>query len=177
MTAGVLRPSGPDFSQRGNPAAWDSSHLPRLNCNGCRKCCLGDSIRLGPADDPRRYRTRKVNGRHELAKGKDGNCIYLGERGCTIQSRKPLTCQLYDCRIDYEMTMRSPPSPGRSARLAIPAVRQGRALYPVQAPTSDNAVVPAAVISRPICAGEMAGYALSVVLGVGVLAALLRGCV
>ena len=129
--------AGPDFSQRGNPEAWDSSHLPKLNCNGCRKCCLGDTVKLSPQDDPRRYRTRLVNGRHELAKGKDGNCIYLGKQGCTIQPRKPLPCRVYDCRVDYEMTMRMLPSAARSARLAIPPLKQGKALYPVQESTSD----------------------------------------
>jgi hypothetical protein len=111
-------------------AAWDSSHLPPLNCAGCRACCIGDTVKLQPGDDPARYKTKLINGRHELRKGKDGNCVYLGQAGCKIQSTKPLACRLFDCRVAYEQTMRAPDGPAKSARLATPPLVRGCAIYP-----------------------------------------------
>ena len=34
-------------------------------------------------------------------KYKDGNCIYLGETGCSIHSRRPAMCREFDCRRFY----------------------------------------------------------------------------
>jgi Fe-S-cluster containining protein len=33
-----------------------------------------------------------------LAHAKNGNCIYLGENGCTIHDTKPQMCKEMDCR-------------------------------------------------------------------------------
>lgn len=77
--------------------------LPALNCHGCRKCCLGDTITLRPeeGDDVTRYKTRLDGGRRVLAKGKDGNCVYLGKRGCQIHGRQPHDCRIFDCRAYF----------------------------------------------------------------------------
>lgn len=74
------------------------TELPPLKCGGCRKCCLGDTITLHPGDDPTRYKTKVVDGKRVLAKGKDGNCIYLGVSGCRIYGRQPMECRVFDCR-------------------------------------------------------------------------------
>lgn len=87
---------------------WDSNHLPPLNCAGCRKCCLGDTIKLQPWEDPSQYKTKLVDGRRVLRKGKDGNCIYLGKKGCRIQTTKPHSCRWYDCRIAAKLGFTSP---------------------------------------------------------------------
>ena len=72
--------------------------LPPINCNGCRKCCEGDTITLMAGDDPAQYKTKLVDGARVLARKKDGNCVYLGSRGCTIYFRQPVMCRVFDCR-------------------------------------------------------------------------------
>lgn len=92
---------------------WDASHLPPLNCAGCRKCCLGDTIKLQPWEDPSRWKTKLVDGRRVLRKGKDGNCVYLGKQGCRIQGGKPHACRWYDCRVAAQLGV----NPDRPATL------------------------------------------------------------
>lgn len=72
--------------------------LPPLHCNGCRKCCEGDTITLEPGDDASKYETVLVNGQLQLAKADDGNCVYLGPRGCKIHRQAPRVCKALDCR-------------------------------------------------------------------------------
>src|SRR6516162_2463604 len=37
-----------------------------------------------------------------------GECVYLGEHGCTIHDRAPRMCREYDCRIVYQKDMKRP---------------------------------------------------------------------
>lgn len=70
-------------------------------CNGCTLCCRGDAIRILPEDDPSRYQTEphdRMAGHLMLAHKENGDCVYLGARGCTIQEDKPLMCKEMDCR-------------------------------------------------------------------------------
>lgn len=105
-------------------AAWSATDLPPIKCGSCRACCLGDTVKLQPGDDPRRYKTKLVDGRRVLAKGKDGNCVYLGKAGCKIQQGKPLACRLYDCRVDYRNSVQR----GATGRLDLPPLQRGREL-------------------------------------------------
>lgn len=99
--------------------------LPPLACNGCRKCCLGDEILLGVGDDPQRFKTkRRADGAFVVRRKKNGNCIYLGARGCTIQFAKPVMCRQYDCRTHAQIVSRMPPDM-QAARLHQPAVLEG----------------------------------------------------
>lgn len=82
----------------GLPLKGNTMQLPKLNCNGCRKCCLGEMIVLMPGDDPTQYKTKMLQGKHILKHGKDGNCVYLGKRGCQIYNRQPAMCRMFDCR-------------------------------------------------------------------------------
>ena len=83
-------------------------------CNGCTLCCRGELIVLHPeeGDDPSRYDTVMVHSGGEIGdvfalKNKaNGDCIYLGESGCTIHDRRPLVCRAYDCRDNYLTTPR-----------------------------------------------------------------------
>lgn len=75
--------------------------LPKLSCGGCRKCCLADHTVLQPQDDVTQYKTNLVDGDRVLAKGKDGNCVYLGRKGCQIHGRQPVVCRAYDCRKHF----------------------------------------------------------------------------
>lgn len=75
-------------------------------CDGCTTCCKGDLLVLHPemGDDPSQYETRAIE--HPLtgepvfalANKKSGDCVYLGEGGCTIHERAPAICRAFDCR-------------------------------------------------------------------------------
>lgn len=96
-------------------------------CNGCRTCCQGELLVLHPemGDDPSEYYTQvrrnPLDGRlvYALQQGKNGDCIYLGEDGCTIHDRAPAICREFDCRKLYLKFSRIP----RAARRRI--IRQG----------------------------------------------------
>lgn len=113
-----------DAPENFRPKALDG--LPRLDCNGCRKCCLGDTITLLPSDNPALYKTKRAaNGALHIAKGKDGNCVYLGKRGCQIQSIKPAMCRSYDCR-QHAYAVSQLPEAAQGNRWDLPAVAEGR---------------------------------------------------
>ena len=38
---------------------------------------------------------------YSLATTPSGACVYLGESGCTIYSRRPSLCRSFDCRKHY----------------------------------------------------------------------------
>lgn len=80
-------------------------------CDGCVACCKRERVILYPehGDDVASYETlpatindagRKIygDGRVMLAHKPNGNCIYLGEHGCTIWDRAPAMCREFDCR-------------------------------------------------------------------------------
>lgn len=101
-----------------------ASTLPPLSCGGCRKCCLGDTITLMEGDDPTLYKTKLVEGRRVLRKRKNGNCIYLGARGCTIWPKQPTMCRKFDCRT-YALGVATLPEHERGVRLRHPSTREG----------------------------------------------------
>lgn len=76
-------------------------HVP---CNGCVACCRHELIFLYPEDDQRQYLTRPatnpLDGRLGLALAQqpNGDCVYLGEAGCTIHDKAPAVCRAFDCR-------------------------------------------------------------------------------
>lgn len=80
-------------------------------CNGCRRCCIDDTLILHPemGDEVSAYETVPVRhpmtGRpvHMLAQKDNGECIYLTADGCGIHDRKPAICREYDCRRQYLM--------------------------------------------------------------------------
>jgi Fe-S-cluster containining protein len=85
-----------------------TTKLPKLHCDGCRACCLGDTIILMPekGDRPQKWpgNTELVlqgpnAGKTALKKGSDGNCVFLDEKGCTIHGKAPHMCGYYDCRV------------------------------------------------------------------------------
>ena len=74
-------------------------------CNGCTLCCHRDAIRILPEDDSTLYQTEAHEyfpGELQLVHKPDGDCIYLGENGCTIHSKAPRMCLQFDCRIMAE---------------------------------------------------------------------------
>lgn len=78
--------------------------LPRnaVPCNGCVRCCRADAVRLLPGDIATLYQTEPhpyMPGELMLAHKANLDCIYLGEKGCTIHERAPRQCREMDCRV------------------------------------------------------------------------------
>lgn len=74
------------------------SYVP---CGSCTRCCHGDAIRMLPGDDASQYQTVPHDhfpGHLMLDHKPNGDCVYLGERGCTIHETKPIMCREMDCR-------------------------------------------------------------------------------
>jgi uncharacterized protein len=79
-------------------------------CNGCTACCQKDLLFLHPemGDVEANYETEPafnpLTGRWGLAlrHKANGECIYLGQGGCTIHGRAPAICQEFDCRRFYQ---------------------------------------------------------------------------
>lgn len=88
----------------------DSATLHRLRlvngfyavpCGTCTLCCHGDAIRILPHEDATRWQTQphdRVPGALMLAHKANGDCVYLGDAGCTRQADKPQVCCEMDCR-------------------------------------------------------------------------------
>lgn len=70
-------------------------------CNGCTRCCHNDAVRILPHEDASRWLTEAHPtrpGARMLAHKANGDCVYLGEAGCTRQDDKPQICHEMDCR-------------------------------------------------------------------------------
>ena len=68
-----------------------------VKCHGCVECCRGfDPVYLLPNESG--YAERVHDGRRALQHKFNGDCVYLGDKGCTIHESKPFACRLYDCR-------------------------------------------------------------------------------
>lgn len=76
--------------------------INNVPCDGCTLCCHKDRVRLLPADDETQYKTEPhpyLPEARMLAHKPNGDCYYLGEGGCTIQTTKPQMCREMDCCI------------------------------------------------------------------------------
>lgn len=88
--------------------------MSAVPCSGCTLCCRGDIIMLFPdsGDVVETYEAEEwtlpgTDERgHLLKKGADGNCVYLGDGGCTIRERKPAICRAFDCRKWFQSATR-----------------------------------------------------------------------
>ncbi len=81
-------------------------------CGSCHLCCRGDVIMLLPeeGDDVASYEHEIVTlpeGTGAILKKRDGHCIYLGPKGCTIHDRAPAICRIFDCRRWYASKTRA----------------------------------------------------------------------
>ena len=71
----------------------------------------GDVVELYDTEevfDPTRNRPGKA-----LAHKPNGDCVYLGARGCTIHSWRPSLCRAFDCRLYYLQELAKPRSERR----------------------------------------------------------------
>lgn len=78
------------------------SYSDKIKCGGCTLCCH-ESVDLLPTEDHSAYDTYfdPEIGAWRLNVGVDRKCIYLGEKGCTIYSKRPVKCRAFDCRLLY----------------------------------------------------------------------------
>jgi len=75
-------------------------------CNGCTACCQNELLMLHPemGDIVEAYETQAVTNpitgerRMALKQKPNGDCLYLGDKGCTIHDRAPAICKAFDCR-------------------------------------------------------------------------------
>jgi Fe-S-cluster containining protein len=79
-------------------------------CNGCSACCKSMVLILpekGDRIDDYQHVPANLTGpllekygqfRRALAQKPNGDCVYLGEKGCTIYDRAPQMCKQFDCR-------------------------------------------------------------------------------
>jgi Fe-S-cluster containining protein len=81
----------------------------KVPCGSCRRCCQTNSIvMLLPqhGDVVESYEHELVDlpgaGRGPILKRRpNGDCIYLGQHGCTIHDRAPVICRVFDCRTAF----------------------------------------------------------------------------
>lgn len=95
----------------GRPIESARVHTTNLvDCKGCGSlCCKGDKIVLHPreGDDPSLYLTEPTL--HDLTGERvlmlqhadNGDCVYLGAKGCTIYDRRPVICREFDCALSF----------------------------------------------------------------------------
>lgn len=76
------------------------SQITIVPCNGCTICCKGDAVRLLPGDGLKYFVEPHpiFKGEWMLAHKPNGDCIYLGDSGCTIHDSTPRQCREMDCR-------------------------------------------------------------------------------
>lgn len=71
-------------------------------CDGCTLCCHGDAVRILAHEDESQWRTEPhcyLPEQRMLAHKPNGDCVYLGDEGCTINDTKPQMCKEMDCRL------------------------------------------------------------------------------
>jgi Fe-S-cluster containining protein len=75
-------------------------------CNACNRCCRNKAVRVNPYEILRLARrlglsTTEFLDRNTEAGGtvlrskENGNCVFLGEHGCTVHPDRPLACRIY----------------------------------------------------------------------------------
>lgn len=79
-----------------------SSPVP---CGSCTLCCHG-KVFLFPGEDANGLRVvqdRRIDGKilRRLVTKPDGDCIHLGDGGCTVYEIRPRICRVFDCREHY----------------------------------------------------------------------------
>ena len=99
-------PTSQSWSLTGTATNIRGGKMSELKCDGCRACYMNDALFLHPecGDSPEEYETvgaiNPLTGKKQfmLAHKPNGECVYLGESGCTIYERRPAICREFDCR-------------------------------------------------------------------------------
>lgn len=71
----------------------------KIDCGSCRKCCRGGNlIVLQEGESPADYDCYEFQpDLFALRRQPNGDCVYLGPKGCTIHGRHPVICKVFDC--------------------------------------------------------------------------------
>ncbi len=69
--------------------------MTELVCGPCQACCK--VVPVGLTENESRSGFYEIGADGHLAK-KNGACVYLVEKGCSIWGMHPLSCQAFDCR-------------------------------------------------------------------------------
>jgi len=85
------------------------SQIVSVPCGKCQLCCKGgEAITLIEDDNPEQYGIDNLqivqcgNEQYLALKWKpNGDCILLGDNGCTVWPNHPTMCRRYDCRLRY----------------------------------------------------------------------------
>ena len=74
-------------------------------CAGCVACCY-HRVDVHPSVDDVQHLDCETRGDGLfLRKRADGGCIHLGETGCTVYERRPMSCRQFDCRVGASVGM------------------------------------------------------------------------
>ena len=95
------------------PETAENNAVP---CGTCHHCCTHEWIFLRPeqGDIAELYDTVDIVSpttglpAKALAHKPNGDCIYLGDSGCTIHGRHPAVCRAFDCRRFFLDMLRRP---------------------------------------------------------------------
>jgi len=107
----------------------DRDPLPaNVPCNGCTLCCRTLIVPLAE-EEYEQYQWAWITKRDGTRLGRalqrkpTGECVYLGEQGCTIHERAPHVCKRFDCRELFRKSDRA----GR--RAAVKSGKLPKALF------------------------------------------------
>ncbi len=132
------------------PLTYPGAPRSNVPCAGCRRCCQGNSLVMllrDEGDVVESYQHEEIElpgaGVGPVLKRKpNGDCIYLGDDGCTIHDRAPTVCRVFDCRGAYLAFMDHPRAERRKMAkrgcVSMEILNIGRALL-AAAPTSGEA--------------------------------------
>ena len=91
-----------------------------LACNGCTACCHNTKVEVS-AEEARALDTMLVRrpdmaiSTRMLRQRDNGDCVYLGPKGCEIYERRPAMCRVFHCvsltRNALASPSLSPPNP------------------------------------------------------------------
>lgn len=109
-----------------------SGDMENVPCDGCTLCCHRDLVRILPHEDATKYCVRPhptMRGAFVLDHKPNGDCIYLGDGGCTRHADKPQMCREMDCRrIARAVSFTHARKLARGGRLPLPVWKRGREL-------------------------------------------------
>jgi hypothetical protein len=101
-------------------------------CAGCTLCCHRDLVRILPHEDVTKYYVKPhptMPGTFVLDHKPNGDCIYLGDGGCTRHADKPQMCREMDCRrISAALSFTRARQLSRRGTLRLPVWKRGKEL-------------------------------------------------
>jgi Fe-S-cluster containining protein len=77
-------------------------------CGACQLCCKNTPVMLTERDDVKSYdHVYAPDGKTPFLRMKEnGDCVYLAAAGCSIHSRAPYACRIFDCRAMFKSMTR-----------------------------------------------------------------------